>query len=57
MKKYKIVLSQNGWEYSGNVFIICNSLRKINKFMILINEEVKIKFDEEFYIDSSKDKK
>lgn len=53
MNRYKIVVSQNGWEYSGDVFITCNRLCKINKFTALINEEVKIEFDEEFYIDSS----
>lgn len=55
MNRYKIVLSQNEWEYEGEVFITCNSLRKINKFTALINEEVKIEFDEEFYIDYSKE--
>lgn len=55
MNRYKIVVSQNGWEYSGDVFITCNRLCKINKFTALINEEVKIEFDEEFYIDYSKE--
>ena len=59
MKKYKIEISQNGWEYTGYAFIDCeNTLKKIGDNELLLDEKYSIKFDEEInepiLIDTSK---
>lgn len=60
MKKYKIEISQNGWEYTGYAFIDCeNALEKIGDNELLLDGKYSIKFDEEInepiLIDASKD--
>lgn len=60
MKKYKIEISQNGWEYTGYAFIDCeNTLEKIGDNELLLDGKYSIKFDEEInepiLIDASKD--
>ena len=60
MKKYKIEISQNGWEYTGYAFIDCeNTLEKIDDNELLLDGKYSIKFDEEInepiLIDASKD--
>lgn len=60
MKKYKIEISQNGWEYTGYAFIDCeNTLEKIGDNELLLDGKYSIKFDEEInepiLIDTSKD--
>ena len=48
MKKYKIEISQNGWEYTGYAFIDCeNTLEKIDDNVLLLDGKYSIKFDEE----------
>lgn len=48
MKKYKIEISQNGWEYTGYAFIDCeNTLEKIGDKELLLDRKYIIKFDEE----------
>ena len=59
MKKYKIEISQNGWEYTGYAFIDCeNTLEKIGDNELLLDGKYSIKFDEEInepiLIDASK---
>lgn len=59
MKKYKIEISQNGWEYTGYAFIDCeNTLEKIDDNVLLLDGKYSIKFDEEInepiLIDASK---
>ena len=60
MKKYKIEISKNGWEYTGYAFIDCeNTLEKIGDNELLLDGKYSIKFDEEInepiLIDASKD--
>ena len=60
MKKYKIEISQNGWEYTGYAFIDCeNTLEKIGDNELLLDGKYSIKFDEEInkpiLIDAGKD--
>lgn len=45
MKKWKIEISQNGWEYSGWVFIKAVNLVKIDERTI-VADGIEIRFDE-----------
>ncbi|WHY01846.1 hypothetical protein [Neobacillus sp. DY30] len=46
MKKYRIEISQNGWEYTGYALVKCNELKKIaNKKVVA--DGIEIEFDEE----------
>lgn len=47
MKRYKIEISQNGWEYTGYAWIDCNSIKKISDDSVLIDGIYTLKFDEE----------
>lgn len=46
MKKYTLEVSQNGWEYTGFVYITAKDVTKINGKTILVDGVV-IEFDEE----------
>jgi hypothetical protein len=47
VKRYKIEISQNGWEYTGYAWIDCNSIKKISDDSVLIDGIYTLKFDEE----------
>ncbi|BDR73355.1 hypothetical protein K144316041_20630 [Clostridium tetani] len=48
MKKFKITVSQNGWEYEGYTCITCcENVEKIDDRTVLIDKTIKLEFDEE----------
>ncbi|HBJ1650917.1 TPA: hypothetical protein LA460_000136 [Clostridium botulinum] len=47
MKRYKIPISQNGWEYTGYAWIECDDIKKISDNSALIDNKYTLKFDEE----------
>lgn len=47
MKRYRIEISQNGWEYTGYAWITCNTIKKISDKSVLIDGIYTLKFDEE----------
>lgn len=48
LKTYIVEVSQNGWEYTGFVFIECSQLVKdLSNSRIIYADGVKIKFGEE----------
>lgn len=47
MKRYRIEISQNGWEYTGYSWITCNTIKKISDESVLIDGVYTLKFDEE----------
>lgn len=51
MRLYKITHSQNGWEYEGNYFVKCKYSCERRDMALVIDSEIEIKFDEEFYVD------
>lgn len=55
MKKFKILHSQNGWEYTGSYIVECEqSVVELDSeplhYPLLIDGKIKIIFDEEFDI-------
>lgn len=56
MKKFKILHSQNGWEYTGNYIIECEKSAvkldtETDQHSLLIDGKVKISFDDKFEIE------
>ena len=47
MKEFQVIISQNGWEYKGYAYITCNTIKKISCDTILVDDKIKIQFDEE----------
>ena len=47
MKRYKISISQNGWEYTGYAWITCEDIKKVKDDTVLIDNKYKLRFDEE----------
>lgn len=47
MKRFKIEISQNDWEYTGFAWITCNTIKKISDKSVLIDGTHTLKFDEE----------
>lgn len=47
MKRFKIEISQNRWEYTGYSWITCNTLEKIGDDSLLVDGKYELKFDEE----------
>lgn len=45
-RKYEVELSQNGWEYTGILYIACNSIQKINNHTLIV-DGVQIEYDED----------
>lgn len=45
MKKYRVEISQNGWEYTGYAHIKCNEIKKVAKKKV-IADNIEIEFDE-----------
>lgn len=46
MKQWTFEVSQNGWEYSGAVFITANEVEQIDSYTV-VADGVTIAFDEE----------
>lgn len=46
MKKFEVTVSQNGWEYTGRVYVQCNEIAKVSDRAILA-DGVEVEFDEE----------
>ncbi|MFR0781195.1 MAG: hypothetical protein ACLSH8_16540 [Zhenhengia sp.] len=52
MKTYKVIASQNGWEYVGNYIIKCNEkVEQIDKYILKIDDNAIIIFDDEVSIE------
>lgn len=47
MKEFEVTISQNGWEYKGYAYITCDTVKKISDDTILVDDKIKIQFDEE----------
>lgn len=47
MKEFEVTVSQNGWEYKGYAYITCDTIVKTSKGTVLIDDKIKIQFDEE----------
>ena len=45
MKKYHLMLSENGWEYTGGIYVKCNKITRIDKTTLLI-DGIEVEFDE-----------
>jgi hypothetical protein len=45
MKKYRIEISQNDWEYTGYAYIKANTITKISERIIIV-DTIEIEFDE-----------
>lgn len=53
MKTYRIVASQNGWEYTGNYIVKCNKgIEQIDKYTIRIDKEILMIFDDEIIVEA-----
>lgn len=46
MKRFRVEISQNDWEYMGYTIIKCNNIQKIGKNKV-IADGTEIEFDEE----------
>lgn len=55
MKRYFMKHSQNGWEYTGHYIIYCkDECKKIGECTLVIDNSVKIEFDETFELEKDK---
>lgn len=56
MKKFKILHSQNGWEYTGEYIVECEESavkKELDRFhyLLLVDDKIKIIFDDDFEIE------
>lgn len=54
MKRYKLELSENGWEYTGHISITANKVIKVDNNIIDVGGAI-IEFDEEIEIVSEEE--
>lgn len=50
MRKYHLMVSQNGWEYIGHIYVKCDKITRVDETTLLI-DGIEVEFDEEVEID------